>query len=306
MIPRLAHVSALAVIFALLSAAVAAMSTSLQHQAAELAPSHVSGTWALLRHLARRPRWLLGQVFGVVTVVFHALALNFGPITLVQPLVVSSIVMAVPLRAGMERRLPGLREMGAVLLAAGGLAVFLVVSAPSAGHRSGLGATPLLLVTVWLAVGAAALTSARWVRDRTRRAFLLGSASGIYFALVAVLLKMLLDELPAIGIFGLLRTWSLYALLIAGLGGVLGNQLAYRSARLSSSMPVLNVVDVLLAVSFGYLLFHEVLRHSAWALVLEGLAALAMLTGLWSLAKDAATGMEADSEGLPKVPDPVS
>jgi hypothetical protein len=298
-------VTALAVIFALLSAAAAAISTSLQHQAAELAPSHVNGTWALLRHLARRPLWLLGQVCGVVTVAFHALALNFGPITLVQPLVVSGVVLAVPLRAGMERRLPGRREMAAVALAAAGLAVFLVVSAPSSGRRSGLGVTPLLVIGVCLAVAAAALVGARRVRDPTRRAFLLGGASGVFFALVAVLLKMLLDELPVIGPLGLLRTWPFYALLLAGFGGVLGNQLAYRSARLSSSMPVLNVVDVLLAVTFGYLLFQEVPRHSAGVLVLEGFALLAMLTGLWSLAKDAAADMEAGPAALPKAPDRV-
>jgi hypothetical protein len=297
--------TALAVLFALLSATAAAISTSLQHQAAELAPSSVSGTWGLLRHLAQRPLWLVGQVCGVVTVVFHALALNFGPITLVQPLVVSGIVVAVPLRAGMERRLPGRREMAAVLLAAIGLAAFLAVSAPSAGHRSGFGPTPLVLISVCLAVGAAALTGARRVRDRTRRAFLLGSASGVFFALVAVLLKMLLDELPVVGVLGLLRTWPLYALLIAGLGGVLGNQLAYRSARLSSSMPVLNVVDVLLAVTFGYLLFHEVPRHSVGALVMEALALLAMLTGLWSLARNAAADLESGTVAPPKAPDPV-
>lgn len=295
----------LAVIFALLSATAAAISTSLQHQAAELAPSDVTGTWALIRHLAQRPLWLVGQVCGIVTVAFHALALNAGPITLVQPLVVSGIVMAVPLRAAIERRLPGGREMAAVLLAAVGLAVFLVVSAPSPGRRSGIGAMPALLIGLCLAAAVVALAAARRVRDRTRRAFLFGGASGIFFALVAVLLKMLLNELPVIGVLGLLRTWPLYALLLAGFGGVLGNQLAYRSARLSSSMPVLNVVDVLLAVAFGYLLFHEVPRHAAGALVLEGFALLAMLTGLWSLAKDAAGGLETAAGVSPKAPDPV-
>jgi hypothetical protein len=299
-------VTGLAVLFALLSATVAAMSTSLQHQAAELAPSDVRGVRALLGHLARRPLWLLGQVLGVGTVGFHALALNFGPITLVQPLVVSGVVMAVPLRAGMARRLPGAREMCALLVAAVGLAAFLVVSAPSAGHRSGLGTQPLVLITAFLAVGAVALTSARWVPDRTRRAFLLGTASGIFFALVAVLLKMSLNEFAADGLSGVLGTWPLYALLIAGLGGVLGNQLAYRSARLSSSMPVLNVVDVLLAVTLGYVLFHEVPRHSAGALVVEGFALLAMLAGLASLARDAATGLETAPPPRPKAENPVA
>jgi hypothetical protein len=70
-------------------------------------------------------------------------------------------------------------------------------------------------------------------------------------------------------------------------------------------MLVLNVVNVLLSVAFGYLLFHEVPRHSAGAPVLVALAFLAMLAGLWSLAKDAAADMESGTGALPKAADPV-
>jgi drug/metabolite transporter (DMT)-like permease len=298
-------VTATAVTFALLSAMAAAVSTSLQHQAAVLAPSEVTDAWSLLRYLARRPRWLVGQFVGVLTLVFHAFALNSGPITLVQPIVVSGIVLAVPLRAAMARRRPGGPEMAAIFLAAVGLAVFLVVSAPSKGEIAKLTAASLLLITVCIAVPGVALISARRIPDPTRRAFLLGSASGVFFALVAVLLKMSLDEFAVNGVTGALGTWPLYALLVAGLGGVLGNQLAYRSARLSSSMPVLNVVDVLLAITFGYILFHEIPRHSAGAIGLEALALLAMLTGLWSLARDAAKNSDTSAAKGPHASESV-
>jgi drug/metabolite transporter (DMT)-like permease len=305
---RLARVTATAtaLTFAGLSATAAAVSASLQHQAADLVPLQVTGAFSLLRHLAQRPLWLLGQLVGVLTVVFHALALHFGPITLVQPLVVSGIVLAVPLRAAMAHRLPGAREMAALFLAAVGIAVFLVVSAPSAGKRAGLGATSLLLITVCIAVAGVALMTARRVPDPTRRAFLLGGASGVFFALVAVLLKMSLDEFAGGGVTGVLGTWPVYALLIAGVGGILGNQLAYRSARLSSSMPVLNVVDVLLALTFGYVLFHEIPRHSAGSVVPEALALLAMMVGLWSLAQDAAKDSRTASGKRSTAPDLVT
>jgi hypothetical protein len=280
-------VTQLAVLFALLSAMAAACSTSLQHQAAELAPAGVEGMWQLLVHLARRPLWLLGQVLGVVTVVFHALALHSGPITLVQPLVISGIVLAVPLRAAISRRLPGATEMKAVFLAATGLAIFLVVSAPTAGRAAALGTTSLALVLGCLLVAAVLLPSAQRIPDPTRRAFCLGTAGGIFFALVAVLLKVSLDVAAAHGAGGLLTTWPVYALAVAGLGGVMSNQLAYRSARLSSSMPVLNAVDCLVAVAFGFVLFHEVPRHSVLDVLLEAVALAAILTGLWWLARDA-------------------
>ncbi len=274
--------------FALLSASTVAFSTSVQHQAAELTPAHVVGTWALLAHLVRRPLWLGGQILGTVALVMHALALHFGPIALVQPLVISGIVLAVPVRAAIGKRLPGAREMTAVGIAAVGLATFLVASAPSQGSRAGLGPLPLLMVLGCLGVAAATVTLARRIVDATRRAFLLGTAAGILFAMVAVLLKMFVDELAARGLAGVFATWPPYLLAVAGLSGVLCNQLAYRSARLSSSMPVLNIVDCLIALAFGYVVFHEVPRHSTGAIVLEALALAAMLAGLWILARDAA------------------
>lgn len=287
----------LAVTFALLSAAAVAFSTSVQHQAAQLAPPNVTGAWALLGHLVRRPLWLIGQVLGTGALVMHAMALHFGPIALVQPLVISGIVFAVPVRAVIARRLPGGREVGAVLIAAVGLATFLVVSAPSQGQRAGLGLLPLLMVLGCLAVATLAIGGARRMVDPIRRAFLLGSAAGILFALVAVLLKMSLDEFAQGGPAGVVMTWPVYVLVVAGLGGVLCNQFAYRSARLSSSMPVLNVVDCLLALTFGYVVFHEVPRHSPGVIALEGLALAAMLVGLWILARDAAAELAAEAQG---------
>jgi hypothetical protein len=278
----------LAVTCALLSALTVAFSTSVQHHAAELAPSSVTGIRGLLGHLARRPSWLIGQALGTVALVMHGLALHFGPLALVQPLVISGVILAVPVRAAISRMLPGGREIAAVLLAAGGLATLLVVSAPSEGKYSVLGPVALLVVLGCLAVAGAAIAYARRILDPTGRAFLLGSGAGILFALVAVLLKMCLAEFADGGATGVLANWPVYVLVVAGIGGVVCNQFAYRSARLSSSMPVLNVVDCLLALIFGYFVFHEVPRHSPGVIALEGLALVAMLAGLWILARDAA------------------
>ncbi len=278
----------LAVAFALLSASTVAFSTSVQHHAAETAPRSITGTWGLVGHLMRQPLWLMGQVLSTVALAFHALALHFGPIALVQPVIISAIVLAVPVRAAIARRLPSPRETGAVLLAAAGLAIFLVVSAPSEGRSAGLGPLALLLVLVFLCVAAAGIAWSRRVDDPTGRAFLLGSAAGILFALVAVLLKISLEELATHGAARLLTIWPPYLFVVAGLTGVMCNQLAYRSARLSSSMPVLNVVDCLVALLFGYVVFHEGPRHSPGVLLIEAVSLGAMLTGLWRLAQDEA------------------
>jgi drug/metabolite transporter (DMT)-like permease len=295
-------VTGLAVVFALLSAFTVAFSTSLQHQAAELAPGSVTGAWGLLRHLVRRPLWVLGQVLGTLAFVFHALALHNGPLALVQPLVVSGIVLAVGVRAAMARTVPGAAEIGAVVLAAAGLAVFLVVSAPSPGRESAVGLGALVAVLVCLLVAATAMTASQRIANPTRRAFLLGAGAGILFALVAVLLKLSLTRYADSGMSGMLTTWPPYLLVVAGLGGVLCNQVAYRTARLSSSMPVLNVVDCLVALFFGYVVLGELPRHSPGALVAEALALAAMLTGLWVLARDVGAAVSAERADAALVP----
>ena len=67
-------------------------------------------------------------------------------------------------------------------------------------------------------------------------------------------------------------------MLAAGLSGVAINQRAYRAARLSASMPVLNIVDVLVALIFSVIVFGETPAHSPLALAgqLVGFACVAI------------------------------
>ncbi|MEP6814651.1 MAG: DMT family transporter [Marmoricola sp.] len=265
--------SSLATVLALSSAATFALSTSVQHHAAEGAPESARGPAGLVRYLFRRPSWLFGQLLAVFGFSLHASALHFGPIALVQPIVISGIVIAVPARAARSRRLPSRDEVQAVSVMALGLALFLVASNPSAGTSADLGTRPVLIVATCTALAVLAGWAAHASGTPVRSAFLLGVAAGMLFGLVAGLLKLVLQELADGGVVRLLTVWPTWALVIAGLGGVVTNQVAYRRARLSASMPVLNIVDVLVALGFGYIVFGEVPRHSPLLVAVE-LAAL--------------------------------
>lgn len=274
----------LAILFALASAFMTALSTSVQHQAAEAAPSRVEGLWRLLWHLTQRPLWVFGQALGLVGFVFHALAVVNGPISLVQPIIITGIVFAVPIRSAISRRWPEARELGAVLLTAAALAAFLLASDPSEGSKSPEGISFFLLVAGCAALGVLGFMLGKLVRNGTERAFLLGSAAGLLLGLVAVLVKATEEQFDEGGLTQALLTWPLYGLLAAGLSGVAINQVAYRAARLSASMPVLNVVNCLVGLSFGYLVFGEIPRHSPWAVAVEVVSLAVMCGGLWLLA----------------------
>ncbi|MBM7519676.1 drug/metabolite transporter (DMT)-like permease [Nocardioides nitrophenolicus] len=244
----------LAVLFALASAVTTAVSTSAQHLAAGRAP---------------RVALLLAAALGPVGFGFHVLALDHGPIGLVQPIAILGIVLAVPLRAALVRTRPSRAELVAVAVT--GLAIAALLLATDARERAGPVDAGLLVVTVAACAVVAVLlvAVAGGVPRATGRAFLLGSASGILFALMSVLVEA--DRL--------------YVVLTAcGVGGVVVNQLAYRAARLSASMPVLNVVNCLLTLGFAHLVLGEVPHRTPVSTAVSALALVAMGWGLWRLA----------------------
>ncbi|MFW6867900.1 DMT family transporter [Nocardioides sp. CPCC 206347] len=274
----------MAVAFALASAVTTSLSTSNQHLATGKAPTG-TGAAGLMRFLVRRPEWLLALALGPVGFTFHVLALDNGPIALVQPIAIMGIVFAVPVRAALARTWPARAELGAVAVTALAIAALLLASdvrpAPS-------GPDPFTLLVASCACGMAALAAvavAGALAQPVARAFALGCASGVLFGLMAVLIEACQLHRDEHGWVGLATTWLPYALGASGLGGICVNQLAYRSARLSASMPVLNVVNCLLTLGFAHVVLREVPHHTPGSALVSIAALLAMAWGLWRLAR---------------------
>lgn len=273
---------------AALSAALFAVSTSLQHHA-NAAVSDELGAAGALRVLLRRPRWVLGQAMALAAFTLHSWALHLGVLVLVQPVVVSGIVLAVPVRAALSRQRPSAGEVATVSLTAAGLALFLVAADPRPSQE----AAPTAAI-VMTAVGAAvAAATAVWAGRRrgVRRATGFGFAAGVLFGVTGGLVKLAAaDGARGTGFTGhvlsLITAWPAWAVVVVGLSGVALNQRAYRAGPLSASMPLLNMVDVLVAVTFGVLVFGEVPAHSPVALVAQIAAIALMATGLRRLARD--------------------
>jgi hypothetical protein len=106
-----------------------------------------------------------------------------------------------------------------------GITVFLRLASPSGGRLHAPGASWLLagLITlgaVLVAVAAASGPGHRPGASSTRRAALLGSATGIAWGFVAAVIKELSSHLGG-GIGAVFSTWSLYLLLAAGAAAML-------------------------------------------------------------------------------------
>lgn len=270
----------LAILLAAAAALAFAAGTSLQHRAASAGTSAAG----LVRGLVRQPSWVIGLGLSGVAFCLHAAALREGSLTLVQPIVVSAVVFAVFIRAGLDRRLPGGTEVAWALATFGGLALFIATLRPSAAQHAAGGSSALIFLAISLAAAVVAVLWSRRVSTAARRGLLLGAAAGVLFGLIAGLIKVVVG-LAQTGLLHVLDHWAPWALVGAGAGALLLNQRAYQAARLSVTMPILNIVDVVVALAFGVSVFGEQLFSSPLRLLLEVGGLLIIGVGVWQLAR---------------------
>jgi drug/metabolite transporter (DMT)-like permease len=264
-----------AVLAALGASACGATANTLQHRTAVAVDGRpsVATLWATVRHRL----WLVALVLQVVGFLLHALALRYGQLTVVQPLLVCAVLFALPLNRILRRERITRREIGWAALLVIGLAGFLVAEAPpTPGTPQPIDAGPAVLAGALglVAVVVCALVSLR-VGGRAGPAGL-GIASGILFAGQAALLKSSVGLL-ARNPLALVTSWQVYALLVAGLGGVVFSQLAYRYGPLSASLPLVVTVNPVLGVLVGVFVYDESIRDSTMALVVEAVFLLVLV-----------------------------
>ncbi|CAL9426904.1 DMT family transporter [Streptomyces sp. Tu 3180] len=247
----------------------------LQQWAAAARPDAEALTARLLGHLARDPLWLCGIALAVVAYGFQSLALAFGPLSLVQPLIVAELVFAVPLSARLHRMRLGPREWLGTCAVTAGLALALLSARPHGGDPRAAGLLPwLLVVGVTAAVVCAVLAAAR-VLTGPWRASATALAAGAVMGTQSVLLASTVDRLRH-GLLAALAAWQTYALVVASVGGLLLIQSAFQQGPLAASMTVLDATEPVVAVTVGTVVFGEAIR-TGWPVSAATVAGLALV-----------------------------
>lgn len=238
----------------------------------------------LMRRLLARPVWLLGSVAGIGGVVLQVLALAWGLLIVVQPLLVTGLLFALPASMLVQRRRPALAEWWWAVLLAAGLALFLLAARPhgTAGHPIDphriLIATACAGTLAVLAVVAGAGPAARY------RAALWGAAAGAGFGMAGALGKYCLLLVPQ-GVGRLLADWPLWTLLVVVVAAVVLVQAAFQAGPLAASLPPLTIIDPVVAVVLGVVGLSESLMASPLAIVGQVLGAVAMAIAVVGLAR---------------------
>src|SRR3984885_11224275 len=267
-----------------LGAAIANALTSIfQRMGVEDAPAESTLTLGLLTHALRRAVWIGGFALMIFSFLLQAVALHFGQLSEVQPILTLELLFLVFALAVWFRFNVGSREYFGALAAGAGLAGFLIFANPRPG---GAPPTPWAWAIAATACGGAmaiavvlALRGPRWWR-----AALFGTASAIGFAFTAALIKAVGDYFAQdwVSIFTHPQT---YGLALFGLASVYLAQNAYHAGPIVASQSTIVLVDPLVSIIIGVTLFGDNLRTSGAFGPLEAFSLLVLFAGAFSLPK---------------------
>jgi drug/metabolite transporter (DMT)-like permease len=290
-----------AVILALLAAVANAAASVLQRKAAGRVPDVKALRPALILELFHYPIWFAGV--GAVTAGFllQAVALSFGTLALVQPLLIAELPLTMIGSAFVFGSRLGSREWTAIAAMTGGLALALATASPTGG-------APDLPTIRWIigigctVAGIAALLVLGLRGEGAGRAAYLGIATGAAFGLTAALMKAVTTAFGRGAVEGF-TSWQLYLMIACGIGAMFLLQSALQAGRLAASQPGLTITDPVVATVWGIVLFGETFRTGGF-LVAELVGIAAIGAGVIVLARspqlsDEAGRHEQDEEPAP-------
>lgn len=267
----------IAVLFALSSALTIAWGTVVRHRIALNAPDDGTIKGSPLWSAVSRPLWWAGTGTALLGYGLQVIALGFGTLLVVQPILVLSLMFTLPLAARYDNRRVNPREMvwAAILTVAVG--VLVIFGRPVAGDPQ----PPLERWLPALITGAVLMILTDRIaqyRPKNQKALLLGVVTGALFGYVAVLSKAVVDIFLEGGIPALIFNWEPWALVLGATLGTVVQQYSFHAGALRTSLPAMTISEPLVAFTLGYLVLGEqftVDTVPGWACM--ALALLAMI-----------------------------
>jgi drug/metabolite transporter (DMT)-like permease len=281
---------------ALVAAFLFALAAALQQKGALNLPTISLADPMSLVRLAGEKTWLLGTIALLTGYLFQAGALDRGRLSIIQPLLVTTVVFALPLGYFLTKQHVGRREvMGAVTIIIG-LGVFVYFGDPAGGNENAsnsqwaiaIGLLSVLSVLLLVFGGGGGLSM---------KAAVYGTVAGILFGLSSALTKPTLDFLHE-SVGAMLSHWECYALAVAGVLGFVLQQVSLGTGRLAPSVATVSVANPIVGILIGILLLDERLSRPGWHIVLAVLGLSVALVGaiVISLARE---GGKEEAPGAP-------
>jgi drug/metabolite transporter (DMT)-like permease len=250
-------------ILALVAAFFFALAATLQQKGA-LGMGEVSlGSPKSFLTLVKQTWWLLGTIALLAGYAFQAVALANGRLAVIQPLLVTTIVFALPLGYFLTSQLINRREVLGAAVVVLGLAFFTVVGDAGDGNDNAPADQWALAVLVFGSLSVALIVMGGR-GSVTRKAGLYGACAGVLYGLSASLCKPTVEILGDDGISAVLTSWEAYAFAIAGILAFVVQQVSLATGKLATSVASVSVCNPLVSIVIGTLLLDERLAEPTW------------------------------------------
>jgi hypothetical protein len=232
----------------------------------------------MIGSLVKRPIWLLGITADIAGFGVQAAALAVGSLLLVQPLLVTTLLFALPMAARVaHRRLTESEWRWAGLLVIS-LIVFVVMGEPTAGRQDPSFRSWIPTIAVTVPLVAACVFAAGGLPHGTRRSLVLAIAAGVLLGVSAPLTKTAIAGFEDGFLEGLSR-WELWGMAITASLGTFWQQSSYQAGDVQTSLPAVTVLKPLVAMALGLTIYEETLKIGG---VGDLLLIASIITMVWS------------------------
>jgi drug/metabolite transporter (DMT)-like permease len=261
-----------------------ALANVMQRKASLQQPPDTAFSIDFLRGLLRDPTWILGFGGMVVAFVFQAIALGVGQLSAVEPV----FTLEVPLTLLIASRVLGApvarQEWASIVVLTVGMITLVAALDPSPGRERDVSDGIYVVAGVGTVATMFALLIVSQRANTFWRTACRGAAAGTSFGLTATLMKEAINTLTDDGVLAALRSWQLYAAIGLGVLGVLIMQWALHSGPIIAAQPGFTLMDPLVSILWGVLVYNEATRTGGW-LVLATAGAIAIGVGVALLAR---------------------
>jgi len=251
-------------------------------------------SWTVLMELVTSGLWWLGIVSMTIGQTSSSVALQFGPVSTVEPVLVASLLVAFGISAVSSDHSPRWQEMAGPAILIVALVVFLTVASPRQGKQPDPDWQAILIATA--AAGVLALLvagSGKLLANRTApvvECTLLAVGAGIMYGLQDAATRGAIVFSHHHKLIALLSTMWPWVLLASATAGVLLTQASFRAGRLDWALPPTAAAQPIAGIVIGVVLLGDHLAATGLALAFESLSLVAMLGGVLLIGQSRAFG----------------
>jgi hypothetical protein len=282
-----------AVVTALASALVLGLSSVADQRSTKRVQTRQALSPRIIVDLVRQPLWLIAVGANIVGFALQVVALAFGSLALVQPILACDLMFAVligrfvwrlpnPPPANVRRMLTG------VIATTVGVAGFLAIGQPSAGTtQARIGILPPLAIGLVVVVGGCIAVAAR---SRTLQPLALALGCGVCYGVAAFLVKLLTSQFGG-GLDQVFTSWPIYVFAVVGPAGYILNQDAFQQGTLLAPVQaIISAADPIISIGLGIVWLDVRLRGGPAAITGEVISLLLLTVGIVATAYHAPVG----------------